>query len=95
MSIVQVLRPLKVFQNNGDLGIVALRTLIRRQFRIKDFMESWVHQLQGVQADLLHGNWEVHMVEAALLKLMRKNRDAGLVYISQESKDANYFQFFV
>lgn len=58
-------------------------------------MESWVHQFQGVQADLLHGNWEMHTVEVALLKLMRKNRDAGLVYISQEGKDANYFQFFV
>lgn len=34
------------------------------------------------------------MVEAALLKLMRRNHDAGLVYTSQEGKDANYFQLF-
>ena len=34
------------------------------------------------------------MVEAALLKLMRRNHDAGLVCTSQEGKDANYFQLF-
>lgn len=51
-------------------------------------------QLHRVQTDLLQCNQKVNMVEAALLKLMRRNHDAGLVYTSQEGKDANYFQLF-
>lgn len=48
-----------------------------------------------MQADHLQCKQEANTIEAALLKLMRTNHDAGFVCISQKGKDANYFQVFV
>lgn len=60
----------------------------------KQGLSEILTQSHGMQTDLLQSNREVNMIEAALLKLMRKIHEAGWMCISQEGKDANYFQFF-